>query len=192
MNRKDTARPARIMRSGPWASPRFNSMSTVAVANMPPVNAETGNVQIPNASPVTVMTVTAPAAAPADNPNRNGSARSLRVTVCSIAPTTPSPTPTQIVSSTLGKRRSTTMRPIGPSGTGEPSLNASPIADTTSAIGIGVGPYAMEDSARMMTARTAAIIDKPKRLKGQNASGCMALAILPIASMLAGPGVSSA
>ena len=92
---------------------------------MPPTKAAAGSVQKPRTSPVTVITSTAPAAAPEDRPNRKGSARSLRVVVWRRHPTMPSPAPTMIASSARGKRRSTTIRVRGD---GPPSGSAPAIS----------------------------------------------------------------
>ena len=53
--------------------------------------------------------MTAPAAAPDDNPNRNGSARSLRVSVCKTQPTMPSPAPMIVASNARGNLKSRTI-----------------------------------------------------------------------------------
>ena len=75
----------------------------------PPTNADTGSVNTPSRSPKRVITSTAPADAPEDNPNKKGSARSLRVVVCNNAPTIASPAPVSTESNILGTRKSVTI-----------------------------------------------------------------------------------
>ena len=81
--------------------------------------------QHPRMSPVTVITNTAPAAAPEDRPKRNGSAKSLRVVVCKTTPTIPRPAPITAANRARGSRKSNTMRCTGatsPSASPRPSI----------------------------------------------------------------------
>ncbi|MCY4153618.1 MAG: hypothetical protein OXE94_15520 [Aestuariivita sp.] len=94
---------------------------------------------MPKTSPVTVTTKTAPVAAPEDNPNKNGSAKSFRVVVCNTTPTMPRPAPITAAKSAQGNLNSKTIR-----WSGDMSPSANPLfkamAVTTSESGIGAVP----------------------------------------------------
>ena len=86
-----------------------NNIITASADNIPPTKAEPGSVSGPSTSPKRVITSTAPAEAPEDRPNKNGSASSLRVVVCKSKPTIASPAPVSAASRTRGRRKSMTI-----------------------------------------------------------------------------------
>ena len=106
---KETATPARTSLSALAAPANRETPRTIAVAISAPRKAISGTVRSPRNRPVCKSAKIAPKAPPDEMPNRCGSASTLRVTACRLAPTRASPAPTIIARSARGKRISHTM-----------------------------------------------------------------------------------
>src|SRR5699024_5592588 len=147
-NAADITTPVRINRNGvnpPWA---IDTPNTSIVAASAPVNAPNDNAQIPSdAKTPNMITSVAPTPAPAEIPNRYGSANGLRTRVCIAAPANAKPAPTIAAINTRGARKSHTIvsytgsepsspdsRPVRTPHTPEPRNGSEPNANDTTAL----------------------------------------------------------